>query len=143
MPSAVRQLALVAVLLLGACSAPDLVSRAPTSIIVSPSSLPNGVVGPRPLIAQATHLGSIVLRVDSVAALLTTMSEFTKDSGGSGPSLSPSQPIWVVAIRGDIRIDSVVDAPHAQCALFAYDAATGEVRASRSGPAVICDPYFK
>ena len=139
----VRRLALAVVLLLGGCSGPGLVSRTPPPISVSPSSLPNGVIDPHPLIDQATHLGSIVLRVDSVAARLTTMSDFMKESGTISPSASPNQPIWVVAIRGDIRIDSLVDAPHAQCALFAYDAATGDVRATRSGPAVICDPYFK
>jgi len=138
----VRRLALAVVLLLGGCAGPELVSRTPAPVNVSPSSLPNGLIDPHPLIDQATHLGSIVLRVDSVAARLTTMSDFMKDSGAIGPSASPSQPIWVVAIRGDIRIDSVVDAPNAQCALFAYDAATGNVRASRSGPVVICDPYF-
>lgn len=110
---------------------------------ISPSPLPSGVVDPQPLIDQATHLGSIVLRVDSASASLATMADFTSDSTGAGRGSNPAEPIWVIAIRGDIRIDAIVDLPPAQCALFAYDAATGQVRASRSGPASICDPYFK
>ena len=105
--------------------------------------MPSGVIDPQPLIDQATGLRSIVLRVDDVTAKLTTMSDFMKDSGATRPSPFPDQPIWAVAIRGDVRIDAVIDLPHARCAVFAYDAATGDVRASRAGPSEVCDPYFK
>jgi hypothetical protein len=81
-----------------------------------------------------------VIRVDKVTAKLTTMSDFMQSSGAVGPS-SP-RALWAVAIRGEIRIDSIMEVPHAQCAVFAYDAATGDVLASRAGDAAICDPYF-
>ncbi len=119
-----------------------LATVAPRATASSRSPLPSGVVDPRPLIAQATGLGSTVLRVDNVTAKLTTMSEFMRDAGATNPNISPGQAIWVVAIRGDVRIDAIIDLPHAQCALFAYDAAVGNVLGSRSGPASICDPYF-
>jgi membrane carboxypeptidase/penicillin-binding protein len=103
----------------------------------------SGFVDPQFLINQATRQTSTVLRVDNVTAKRATMSDFMRDTGDTSPSVSPGQSIWVVAIRGDIRIDALIDLPHAQCALFAYDAATGDVRALRSGPPAICDPYFK
>ena len=137
----VRRLAVACLLLLGGCVNPGVVSRTPPPSSTSPA-LQTGIVDPQALIDQATHLGSIVLRVDKATAKRTTMSDFTKDAGASRPSGFPDQPIWVVAIRGDIRVDAIIDLPHAQCALFAYDAATGDVRASRSGPAAMCDAYF-
>lgn len=131
-------------LMLGGCVSPELASRTspPASASPPPSPRPSGVIDPQPLIDQATHLTSIVLRVDRVTAKLATLSDFMKDGGSIGPNASPGQRLWVVAIRGDIRIDALIDLPHAQCVLFAYDAVTADVRASRSGPAVICDPYF-
>lgn len=131
-----------ALLVLGGCVSPELASRTLPPPSASPSPLPSGVVDPLPLIDRATHLTSIVLRVDRVTAKLATLSEFMKDAGSFGPSASAGQRLWVVAIRGDIRIDAIIDLPHSQCVLFAYDAVTADVRSSRSGPAAICDPYF-
>ena len=139
---ALRRLAFVCLLVLGGCVSPDLASRTSPPASASPSPRPSGVVDPQPLIDQASHLTSIVLRVDRVTAKLVTLSDFLKDGGSIGPNASPGQRLWVVAIRGDIRIDAIIDLPHAQCTLFAYDAATADVRASRSGPAATCDPYF-
>jgi len=139
----VRQLALACILLLSACDKPQVVSRTPPPVSVSPASLPSGIIDPQSLIDQATHLRSTVLRVDHVRAKLTTMSDYMKDSSATSPSISPGQAIWVVAIRGDVRIDALIELPHAQCAVFAYDAVTGDVRSSGAGPAAMCDPYFK
>jgi hypothetical protein len=143
-----KRLAVACLLLFSGCNSSDVVRETLAPVGVSPSpgsasALPSGVVDPQSLIDQATHLRSIVLRVDDVTAKLVTISDFMKDSGTTNPNASPRQPIWVVAIRGDVRIDSIVDLPHAQCAVFAYDAITGYVQASRAGASAICDPYFK
>jgi hypothetical protein len=141
----VRPLALACLLLLSGCVSPELAVQTSPPASASPSApspLPSGVIDPQPLIDRATHLTSIVLRVDRVTAKLTTLSDFMEGSGVVRAGASPGQRIWVVAIRGDIRIDAIIDVPHGQCALFASDAAGGDILAARSGPASICDPYF-
>ncbi len=42
-----------------------------------------------------------------------------------------------------MSLDSLLDLPPAPCALFAYDAATGDARGMRAWPAATCDPYFR
>ena len=86
-------LLIAALLVFSGCVSPELVSRTspPTSASPSLSPRPRGVVDPQPLIDQASHLTSIVLRVDRVTAKLATLSDFMKDGGSIGPDAAPGQ----------------------------------------------------
>jgi hypothetical protein len=139
---AVKGLWLSCLLLLVGCDVPEVVSKTPTPVSSTPSPLPSGVIDSQRLFEQVSGFRSIV-RIDGATAKLTTMSEFMKGSGAMNAGPSPDKPIWVIAILGDLRIDALLEVPNAQCGLFAYDAATGDPRASRAGPTAICDPYFK
>ena len=121
-----------------------IVSRTPPPTSASPSPVTgtSGIVDPQFLIDQATRQTSTVLRVDNVTA------KRANDVGLHEGHMTQARACLrsvdlAVAIRGDIRIDALIDLPHAQCALFAYDAATGTSARCAWAPWAIHDPHLE
>ena len=118
-------------------------SSTPLAVPVTPpvSAAAPGSVDPAALVARVQTMKAQVLRVDRITAKLVPWDVYNKDSGSIGTGAAGD--VWAVAVLGSIHIDSLLDLPNAECAVYAFDAQTGDVRAFRAGPASVCAPYFE
>jgi len=93
-------------------------------------------------IAAVRGLKAEVLRVDQIGAVLTTAERVYAGSGATA-LVANTTPIWAVAVRGQIRIQTVEALPDAPCAVYFFNALDGSVIGMTAGDVGKCDGYLK